>query len=65
MTALPQGWPPYTPADLTPLPGAAAPPSERTRSRLLDSPHMGDAEWASVLLGAGLDWTTPANSEET
>lgn len=54
---------PYTlDADLTPLPGAAPPPSERTRRRLAADGAAG-AEWADVLLGAGLDWTT-TDSEE-
>ncbi len=63
----PTGWAalltPYDAADLTPLPAAAPPPSERTRARLLDSPHRGDAAWADVLLGAGLEWAEPPSDD--
>ncbi len=51
--------PPYSDADLRPLPAAAPPPSERTRARLLGSARAGDTEWAAVLLGAGLEWAAP------
>lgn len=52
MTALPQGWPPYTPADLTPLPGLVAPAARVALAygRL----HAGEgARWAEVLFGVG------------
>jgi len=52
VTALPQGWPPYTPADLTPLPGLLAPAARVALAygRL----HTGEgARWAEVLFGVG------------
>jgi len=55
---------PYTlDATLTPLPGAAAPPSERTRRRLAADGAAG-AEWADVLLGVGEGWETTTDGEE-
>ena len=64
MTALPQGWPPYTPADLTPLPGlvTAAARVALAYGRL----HAGDgARWAEVLFGVaeGVDGAVPARGE--
>ena len=63
MTALPQGWPPYTPADLTPLPGllSAAARVALAYGRL----HAGDgARWAEVLFGVGGAVVGPADAGE-
>lgn len=52
MTALPSGLQPYTPADLTPLPGLVAPAARVALAygRL----HAGEgARWAEVLFGVG------------
>ena len=64
MTALPQGWPPYTPADLTPLPGllSAAARVALAYGRL----HAGDgARWAEVLFGVGAPLTTACDATTT
>ena len=62
MTALPQGWPPYTPADLTPPSPSSLTAAARVAlayGRL----HTGDgARWAEVLFGVGGPCVGPADA---